>query len=67
MDLTQAAFKELASLDQGLLQVQMRQATDPDGWLVLSFLTVFNVDAHSSLIGWRTCGDPNTDYRRLCY
>lgn len=32
VDLTQAAFKELASLDEGLLQVQMRQATDPDGW-----------------------------------
>ncbi|KAH8106122.1 hypothetical protein BXZ70DRAFT_1004403 [Cristinia sonorae] len=33
VDLTQAAFKELASLDEGLLQVQMRQATEPDGWL----------------------------------
>jgi len=34
VDLTQAAFKELADLDTGLLTVQMRQATDPtDGWL----------------------------------
>ncbi|KAI0693787.1 hypothetical protein BC835DRAFT_1352026 [Cytidiella melzeri] len=34
VDLTQAAFKELADLDQGLLTVKMRQATDPaDGWL----------------------------------
>lgn len=32
VDLTQAAFKELADLDTGLLTVQMRQATDPDGW-----------------------------------
>ncbi|KAI0796578.1 hypothetical protein C8Q75DRAFT_741587 [Abortiporus biennis] len=32
VDLTQAAFTQLASLDQGLLQVQMRQATDPEGW-----------------------------------
>lgn len=34
VDLTQAAFKELADLDTGLLTVQMRQATDPDGWYV---------------------------------
>lgn len=34
VDLTQAAFKELADLDTGLLTVQMRQATDPDGWCV---------------------------------
>ena len=35
VDLTQAAFKELADLDEGLLTVQMRQATDPaDGWCV---------------------------------
>lgn len=33
VDLTQAAFKQLATLEEGLLQVQMRQATDPDGWL----------------------------------
>ncbi|GJE84421.1 hypothetical protein PsYK624_004970 [Phanerochaete sordida] len=33
VDLTQAAFKELADLDTGLLTVQMRQATEPDGWL----------------------------------
>ncbi|THH33698.1 hypothetical protein EUX98_g556 [Antrodiella citrinella] len=33
VDLTQAAFKELATLDEGLLQVQMRQATEPEGWL----------------------------------
>jgi len=33
VDLTQAAFTELASLDEGLLQVQMRQATEPDNWL----------------------------------
>ncbi|KAJ3534939.1 hypothetical protein NM688_g7051 [Phlebia brevispora] len=33
VDLTQAAFKELADLGTGILQVQMRQATDPDGWL----------------------------------
>ncbi|KAK7695478.1 hypothetical protein QCA50_000114 [Cerrena zonata] len=33
VDLTQAAFKQLAGLDQGLLTVNMRQATDPDGWL----------------------------------
>lgn len=33
VDLTQAAFKELSDLDTGLLQVQMREATDPtDGW-----------------------------------
>lgn len=34
VDLTQAAFKELADLGTGILQVQMRQATDPDGWCV---------------------------------
>ncbi|TFK94702.1 hypothetical protein K466DRAFT_593356 [Polyporus arcularius HHB13444] len=34
VDLTQAAFKQLADLDMGLLTVQMRPATDPaDGWL----------------------------------
>ncbi|KAI0776017.1 hypothetical protein BD413DRAFT_455579, partial [Trametes elegans] len=33
VDLTKAAFSTLADLDQGLLTVQMRQATDPDGWL----------------------------------
>ncbi|KAI0335561.1 hypothetical protein GY45DRAFT_1240357 [Cubamyces sp. BRFM 1775] len=34
VDLTKAAFSALADLDQGLLTVQMRQATDPaDGWL----------------------------------
>ncbi|KAI0082588.1 hypothetical protein K474DRAFT_1655392 [Panus rudis PR-1116 ss-1] len=33
VDLTQAAFKELADLGEGLLNVQMRQATDPEGWL----------------------------------
>ncbi|KAI0091917.1 hypothetical protein BDY19DRAFT_927405 [Irpex rosettiformis] len=34
VDLTQAAFKELADLDTGLLTVEMRPATDPmDGWL----------------------------------
>ncbi|KAI9000917.1 hypothetical protein BD414DRAFT_379025, partial [Trametes punicea] len=34
VDLTKAAFSSLADLDEGLLTVQMRQATDPvDGWL----------------------------------
>ncbi|EKM59367.1 uncharacterized protein PHACADRAFT_169913 [Phanerochaete carnosa HHB-10118-sp] len=33
VDLTQAAFEQLADLDTGLLTVQMRPATDPDGWL----------------------------------
>ncbi|KAM5534315.1 hypothetical protein V8D89_012043 [Ganoderma adspersum] len=34
VDLTKAAFGNLADLDEGLLTVQMRQATDPmDGWL----------------------------------
>ncbi|KAI0375738.1 hypothetical protein BV20DRAFT_1110140 [Pilatotrama ljubarskyi] len=34
VDLTKAAFSSLADLDQGLLTVQMREATDPqDGWL----------------------------------
>ncbi|KAG1892574.1 hypothetical protein F4604DRAFT_1898334 [Suillus subluteus] len=32
VDLTKAAFSELASLDEGVLTVQMRQATDPDNW-----------------------------------
>lgn len=32
VDLTRAAFSELASLDEGVLTVQMRQATDPDNW-----------------------------------
>ncbi|KAI0352856.1 hypothetical protein OH77DRAFT_1427970 [Trametes cingulata] len=33
VDLTKAAFSSLADLDQGLLTVQMREATDPqDGW-----------------------------------
>lgn len=46
VDLTQAAFKELADLDTGLLTVQMRQATDPaDGWFVqrvyIAYLTVY--------------------------
>ena len=36
VDLTQAAFKELADLDKGLLTVQMREATDPNGWYVCS-------------------------------
>ncbi|KAH9943347.1 uncharacterized protein BXZ73DRAFT_87697 [Epithele typhae] len=34
VDLTKAAFSSLADLDEGLLSVQMRQATDPkEGWL----------------------------------
>ncbi|KAH9846941.1 hypothetical protein C2E23DRAFT_850591 [Lenzites betulinus] len=34
VDLTKAAFTSIAPLDQGLLTVQMRQATDPEGgWL----------------------------------
>ncbi|CDO68711.1 Distantly related to plant expansins [Trametes cinnabarina] len=34
VDLTKAAFSTLANLEEGLLTVQMRQATDPeDGWL----------------------------------
>ncbi|KAG2146728.1 hypothetical protein DEU56DRAFT_978594 [Suillus clintonianus] len=32
VDLTRAAFTELANLDEGVLTVQMRQATDPDNW-----------------------------------
>ena len=32
VDLTKAAFSELASLDKGTLNVQMRQATEPDQW-----------------------------------
>lgn len=36
VDLTQAAFKELADLDTGIMSVQMRQATDPDGWCVFT-------------------------------
>ncbi len=34
VDLTQAAFTALADLGTGVMQVQMRQATDPDGWCV---------------------------------
>ncbi|CCM04815.1 uncharacterized protein FIBRA_07008 [Fibroporia radiculosa] len=33
VDLTKAAFSELADLDEGILTVQMRPATSPDGWL----------------------------------
>jgi len=33
VDLTKAAFTQLADLNEGTLTVQMRQATDPDGWL----------------------------------
>ncbi|OCH90682.1 hypothetical protein OBBRIDRAFT_581679 [Obba rivulosa] len=33
VDLTKAAFTQLANLDEGVLNVQMRPATDPDGWL----------------------------------
>ncbi|KAI0720212.1 hypothetical protein C8T65DRAFT_801660 [Cerioporus squamosus] len=33
VDLTRAAFGALADFDQGMLTVQMRKATDPDGWL----------------------------------
>ncbi|KAI0650647.1 hypothetical protein C8Q79DRAFT_998444 [Trametes meyenii] len=34
VDLTQAAFKNLANLEEGILMVKMRLATDPsDGWL----------------------------------
>ncbi|EMD40649.1 expansin-like protein [Gelatoporia subvermispora B] len=32
VDLTKAAFTQLADLDEGVLNVQMRKATDPDGW-----------------------------------
>jgi hypothetical protein len=32
VDLTRAAFSELASPDEGVLTVQMRHATDPDNW-----------------------------------
>jgi hypothetical protein len=32
VDLTRAAFNELASPDEGVLTVQMRHATDPDNW-----------------------------------
>lgn len=33
VDLTKAAFTQLADLSEGVLTVQMREATDPDGWL----------------------------------
>ncbi|KAF8558873.1 hypothetical protein OG21DRAFT_1574943 [Imleria badia] len=32
VDLTQAAFKELAPLSEGVLNVQMREASDPTDW-----------------------------------
>jgi hypothetical protein len=32
VDLTKAAFAELADLDLGILVVQMRMATDPRVW-----------------------------------
>lgn len=32
VDLTRAAFGELASFDEGTLSVQMRMATEPDTW-----------------------------------
>ena len=32
VDLTKAAFGQLASLDEGALTVQMRLATDPSEW-----------------------------------
>jgi hypothetical protein len=36
VDLTRGAFGQLADYDEGLLHVQMRQATEPDGWCVCS-------------------------------
>ncbi|KAF9226455.1 hypothetical protein BS17DRAFT_748180 [Gyrodon lividus] len=32
VDLTQAAFESLAPLSEGVMTVQMRQATDPENW-----------------------------------
>ena len=32
VDLTKAAFSQLADIDKGVLTVQMRQATDPKTW-----------------------------------
>jgi len=32
VDLTKAAFSTLADLDEGVLTVQMRAATEPDDW-----------------------------------
>ena len=32
VDLTKAAFSALANLDEGLLTVHMREATNPVGW-----------------------------------
>ncbi|KAI0321824.1 hypothetical protein OF83DRAFT_1168098 [Amylostereum chailletii] len=32
VDLTRAAFGQLADYDEGVLTVQMRMATEPDGW-----------------------------------
>jgi len=32
VDLTKAAFSNLADLDEGVLTVQMRDATEPDNW-----------------------------------
>ena len=56
VDLTQAAFKELADLDTGLLIVQMRQATDPaDGWYVYSsYLDLIYMNLYHT--GWNTFG-----------
>lgn len=32
VDLTRAAFRQLANLDVGILTVKFRRATKPDGW-----------------------------------
>jgi len=32
VDLTRAAFGQLADFDEGVLQVQLRPATEPHGW-----------------------------------
>ena len=38
VDLTRAAFGQLASFDQGTLTVQLRLATEPSGWYALHAL-----------------------------
>lgn len=56
VDLTRAAFTQLAHVDEGVLTVQMRPATDPTEWFVsLLVLVAIGTDYIGSL-GSKKCG-----------
>lgn len=58
VDMTKGAFSQLASLDEGMLMVHARRATDPqDGWSVFSSLLLVEILTNISFVGLSTFGD----------